>query len=124
MVFKRQIKQVKLLHELSIAAEILDIVLKELPTDYNKVTRIDITLGDLSGVVGENVEYYFRLLSRDTPAAHAALTFDHKKSKFRCTSCGKIYEKCDFSILCPICKSRGTLVESCTSIYVNRIEVK
>lgn len=113
------------MHELSITSEILDVVLSELATeDYNKVTRVDITIGDFSGIVSENVNYYFKLLSRDTPAAGAALTFKYKKSKFRCDSCGKIYERCDFSILCPVCKSRGTLVESCTSTYINSIEVE
>ncbi|NLZ53376.1 MAG: hydrogenase maturation nickel metallochaperone HypA [Thermoanaerobacteraceae bacterium] len=113
------------MHELSITSEILDVVLSELAAeDYNKIIRIDITIGDFSGIVSENVNYYFRLLSRDTPAAGAALTFTYKKSKFRCISCGRTYERCNFSILCPVCNGRGTLVESCTSIYISRIEVE
>jgi len=115
---------VKMLHELSITSAILDTVLSELPADCNKVTRIDITLGDLSGFVGEHVKYYFELLSRDTPASDAILTFDYKRSKFRCTNCGKLYERSDFSIRCPYCKSMGTLIESCNSVYINRIEVE
>jgi len=116
---------VKLLHELSITSDILDAVLSELSSeDYNRITRVNITIGDLSGIVSENVRYYFKLLSRDTPASDARLTFNYKKSKFRCNSCGKIYERYNFSISCPACNSRGTLVESYTSIYINSIEVE
>jgi len=112
------------LHELSITSAILEAVLKELPEYCNKVRRIDITLGDLSGIESEHVKYYFELLSRDTPAAGAILTFEYNKSKFRCNVCSKIYEKCDFSMRCPFCKSSGTLVEGCTSLYINSIEVE
>ncbi|HQA59849.1 MAG: hydrogenase maturation nickel metallochaperone HypA [Tepidanaerobacteraceae bacterium] len=115
----------KLLHELSITSDILDLVLCELAKKgYNKVIKIDITIGDLSGIVREHIKYYFELLSRATPAAGATLTINYKKSKFRCESCKIIYESCDFSFLCPVCKSRGTLVESCASIYINSIEVE
>jgi len=113
------------LHELSIAANILDIVLNEISSgNYKRITGLDIIIGDLSGVVGDNVKYYFEMLSRDTPAWDATMTFEYKKSKFRCNSCEKIYERDSFSILCPYCNSGGTVVESYTSLYIESIEVE
>lgn len=112
------------MHELSISSAILSTVLSQLPADYTKVTRIDITLGDLSGFVPEHVNYYFQLLSRNTPAQGAILNFKYERSKFRCTVCGKIYERCNFSMRCPLCNSRGRLLEGCTSLYINSIEVE
>ena len=113
------------MHELSIAANILDIVLNEISSgNYKKITGVDIIIGDLSGVGVDNVKYYFEMLSRGTPAWGAIMTFEYKKSKFRCNSCDKIYERDSFSILCPFCNSGGTVVESYTSLYIESIEVE
>jgi hydrogenase nickel incorporation protein HypA/HybF len=113
------------LHELSVTKHILEIVLDELKaTDYKEVKRIDIVIGDLSGLESESIEYYFKLLSEGTPVWGAILTFKHEKSKFRCNGCGKIYERCDFPMLCPHCKGRGAMIESSTSFYIESIEVE
>ena len=113
------------MHELSVTTHILEIVLNEMKTgDYKKVNRIDMVIGDLSGIERENVRYYFKLLSENTPASKAFLTFKSKKSKFRCNSCGNVYERCNFSILCPRCNGRGTMVESSISLYIDSIEVE
>lgn len=113
------------LHELSITADILEAVLNEISSgNYKKVIRVDIVIGDLSGIVGDSVEYYFKLLSQNTSAADAILTFKYMKSQFRCSSCGKTYERSNFFILCPYCHGKGTMIKSCTSIYIESIEVE
>lgn len=44
-----------------------------------KVTGINIIIGDLSGVDKESIQYYFDIISQDTPAYGAKLRFKEEK---------------------------------------------
>ncbi|HHX23338.1 MAG TPA: hydrogenase maturation nickel metallochaperone HypA [Thermoanaerobacterales bacterium] len=113
------------MHELSITEDILRIALSEIDrSNYKKITKLNIIIGDLSGVTSENIKYYFEILSKDTPASDAILKFKYSKSKFQCNKCNQIYERCNFSILCPHCNSSGVIVESHTSLYIESLEVE
>lgn len=56
------------MHELSITQSMLDIVLDQAKTaDAKKVTKINLVIGELSGVVSDCVQFYFDFLKRVTP---------------------------------------------------------
>ena len=54
----------------------------------SKITRINLVLGELSGIVDECVQFYFDFLSKDTIAAGASLSFnkntDHSCAAAHC----------------------------------------
>ncbi len=56
-----KISSLNVMHELSITQSILSIVLEQTEAARaNKITRINLTIGELAGIVGECVEFYFK----------------------------------------------------------------
>ena len=67
------IKVGKRMHEYSVTENILNLALEKAKgAKANKITRINLVLGELSGVVGECVQQYYKVLCRDTIASGAA----------------------------------------------------
>ena len=63
------------MHELPVAQNILKIVLQNVG-DAKAVKKINITIGELSAIIGDSVQFYWDLISKDTVAAGAILNFD------------------------------------------------
>ena len=52
------------MHELAITQGILSVVLEQAEANQaSKITKIDLTIGELSGIASECVEFYFDVLS-------------------------------------------------------------
>ena len=64
------------MHELSITRNILSIALEKANAAHaNKIRKINLVIGELSGIVDECVQFNFGFLSEDTIAAEATLFF-------------------------------------------------
>jgi len=64
------------MHELPVTINILSIVLEQVrKAQASEVTRINLIIGALSGIVPEHVQIQFDLISKDTIAAGASLSF-------------------------------------------------
>ncbi len=73
------------MHEFTITQSILSIALeKASEVKSGKITRINLTLGELSGVVDECVSFYFDFLSKGTMAEGATLSFTMVPATARC----------------------------------------
>ncbi len=112
------------MHELSITQSILSIALEKAnEIKSGKITRINVTLGELSGVVDECVKFYFDFLSKDTIASGASLGFEKPPVQLRCRNCGNVFSKND-DWTCPDCREQKIEVVSGRECYVNSIEVE
>jgi len=112
------------MHELSITQNILDIALEQAKAvEADKITRINLTIGELSGIVDECVQFYFELLSKDTIAAGANLSFDRPPMKLRCRNCSTTFSADNLNWVCPNCQERQIEIISGRECYVNSIEV-
>lgn len=113
------------MHELAITESILNITL-ETAEKYNaaKVTEVKITIGEMSSIVPACVQEYFNLLSEDTVASHAKLTFNIVPAMIHCNDCGKDSHVEHFRIICPLCQSRNTTVCSGKEFYVDSIDIE
>ncbi len=113
------------MHELSITQSILSIALEQAKTvQTNKVTKINLTIGELSGIVDECVEFYFDLLSKDTIAAGASLCFDRPPTRLRCRNCDTIFSPDNLEWVCPNCQEQQIEIISGRECYVSSIEVE
>ena len=82
------------MHELSITQSILSIALEKANVvQAKRVTKINLTIGELSGIVDECVQFCFDFLSKDTIAAEASLCFHQPPTQLQC---------CQHSIRVPI----------------------
>ena len=113
------------MHELFITQSILSIALEQAKTaQANKITKINLTIGELAGVVDECVQFYFDIISKDTIAAEASLSFDRPPTKLRCRNCSATFSPDNLSWACPNCREQTMEIVSGRECYVESIEVE
>ena len=113
------------MHELAITHNILNIALDEAGTaQAGKITRINLVIGELSGVVGDSVQFYFDFLSKDSVAEDAALDFKFVPAELRCLECLTSFNPKDSLWVCPDCQSRSVEVVTGRDCYIESIEVE
>ena len=113
------------MHEYSITESILSLALeKAKEANAEKITRINLVVGELSGVVAECVEFYFGFISKDTMAAGAGLSFVTKPTSVRCHKCENIFTPEDGDWSCPECHEIGIDIVTGRECYMESIEVE
>jgi hydrogenase nickel incorporation protein HypA/HybF len=112
-------------HELAITQNILDIVLNEAKAaQADKVTRINLVIGELSGVVSDCVLFYFDFLKKGNAAEGATIDFRSVPVELRCRDCQTNFKPKDSAWTCPNCQSTSLEVISGRECYVESIEVE
>jgi len=112
------------MHELSITQSILSIALEQArAAQANKIIKINLTIGELTGIVDDCVQFYFELLSKDTIAAEASLSFHRPPTKLRCRNCATTFSPDNLDWACPNCRERSIEIVSGRELYVSSLEV-
>ena len=113
------------MHELAITQSMLDLVLDEAnKTGAGKVRKINLVFGDMAGVVGDCVQFYFEFLSRGTSAEGAAVSFRRVPTEARCRECGQVFTPDEFDWSCPECHKVSVEITAGKELYVESIEVE
>jgi hydrogenase nickel incorporation protein HypA/HybF len=113
------------MHEVTITQSLLDIVLKEAAkAGASKVVRVSLVLGEMSGVAERSIQSNFDLLSRNTPAEGAELSFRNVPKQARCVKCGHLFHPEDICWECPACQSVEFEIIAGNELYVESIEVE
>jgi hydrogenase nickel incorporation protein HypA/HybF len=112
------------MHEYSITQSLLELALaKANEAKASRITRINLVIGEMSGVVAECVQTYFDLLSRETIAAGAGLSFEKRPTELRCCRCETIFSPGELDWACPECHEVGIEIVSGRECYMESIEV-
>ena len=112
------------MHELAITQSMLDLVLKQAEeAGSEKIDRINLVIGEMTGVVGRCIQFYFDFLSRDTPAEGAELNFKVIPTTAKCRDCGQEFELEEFDWTCPHCQSNNIEITGGKELFVESIEV-
>lgn len=91
-------------HELSVTQSILDIALAHAQrAGASHITRINLVLGEMSGIVDDSVQFYFDFISEGTIAEGAELAFERVPARFRCRTCDITYSADGLDWRCPQC---------------------
>ena len=113
------------MHELSITQSILSITLEKAKEAHaSKVSRINLVIGELSGIVDECVQFYFDFLSKDTIAADATLSFRQPPTQLCCRNCGTAFSPHNGIWACPSCHEQKVEIISGRELYIESIEVE
>lgn len=113
------------MHEYAITENIIELVLEEAKkVEEGNVTAINIVLGEISSILPECIEFYFKALSEGTILNGARLNFINIDAELICKSCGKTFLKKLSGIECPICGGIGTFTEKGKEFYIKSIEVE
>ena len=114
------------MHELSVTQSIVDIVSRHAEgAGAKRVVRINLTIGELSSIVDDSVQFYFDYLSQEGIAAGAELVFERVPVRLRCQSCGHEWHPDTADWTCPACGGAAQArVVAGREFYVDSIEVE
>jgi hydrogenase nickel incorporation protein HypA/HybF len=113
------------MHELAITQSMLDLVLGQAEkAEAKRVGKINLVIGEMTGVVSECVQFYFDFLSRGTVAEGAALAIKAVPTQAKCQACGKVFELQEFDWTCPSCRGNNIEIVGGKELFVESIEVE
>ena len=92
------------MHEADITQGILDIVFKAAEdAGAKKINEVNLTIGSLSQVVPDSIEFYFEIMTKDTIADGVRLSIDMIPALAKCRACGNEFGAEDMILTCPEC---------------------
>ena len=113
------------MHELAITQSMLNLVLEQAEkAGAKEVGKINLVIGEMTGVVDECVQFYFDFLSKGTLADGATLSFSVVPTTARCRGCGKLFEVREFDWTCPHCRGNNIEIVAGKELFVESIEVE
>ncbi len=113
------------MHELAITQSMFDLVMEQAKkAKAKKVGKVNLVIGEMTGVVGECVQFYFDFISKETIAEGAVLSFAMVPPKAQCRGCDKTFELGEFEWTCPYCKGSSLEIIAGQELYVDSIEVE
>jgi hydrogenase nickel incorporation protein HypA/HybF len=113
------------LHELPATQGILATALETArEAGAERILVIDLVVGELSSIVDDSIQFYFDILSRDTPAAGARLRFRREPGRAECIECRHAYDvRPPLQPYCPACEQGLVRVTGGQNFYIESIEV-
>ncbi len=113
------------MHELSLAAEIVDLIRPKVPPE-EKLSKVFVTVGPLSGVWPDALEFGFEEIARQNGFADAKMVITRTHARAACDDCGAEYafDPPESRPSCPRCGSSNRRVMSGNEFTVDSIEVE
>ncbi|MDY6836304.1 MAG: hydrogenase maturation nickel metallochaperone HypA [Chloroflexota bacterium] len=112
------------MHELCLTEGLLRVVLEHAESAQARcVSHINLVMGEMSGIVCDSVQFCFDLLSKDTIADGAKLSFRFEPMEVSCRMCGTIFPLNQSGWDCPSCHEWDAQIVSGHEFYVESIEV-
>jgi hydrogenase nickel incorporation protein HypA/HybF len=113
------------MHEFAVTQNLLAVALEGAQSNNaRRITAIHIRVGSLTGIVEESVRFCFDVLSLNTIAQGATITFAHEFALATCTEC-TLQWQVSLPLLpeCPRCASGRVTVTGGKDLVVESIEV-
>lgn len=112
------------MHELSLAAGILDIVQHSVPAvDAARVRAVRVRVGELAGVVPDSLAFCFAAIVADTAYAAAVLAIDRVPAEAACGECGCVTRLPGTGLVCPACGALGMAIRCGEELQVVDVEL-
>ncbi len=112
------------MHELAIAENIIDAVLKKQQADHlGRIITVGLRIGNLTDVVTEALEFGFANAILDSPLAGSRLAIERVPIAGICRSCGSSVEVADFRFTCPNCSSTDLNITSGLELDIAWLEI-
>lgn len=113
------------MHELAVTQSILDIVVTHAQqAGAQRITRINLVIGQLASVLDDSVQFYWDIISADTVAHGAQLQFERISTEFRCLACQHTFKPTPTTFACPQCLSPQVRIHHGEELRVESIEIE
>lgn len=114
------------MHELSVAASLLDLVLKTARDDgATTVLSARIRIGAGSCLNPDSLAFGFEALAAGTPASGCRLDIEHVPAPVTCPVCGWVGERLDVAeLICPQCGGHPLRITGGRELTVDTITVE
>jgi len=113
------------MHEFSITQSMLNLVLEQAEkAGAKEVEKINLVIGEMTGVVSDCVQFYFDFISKGTVAEGAVLAFKIVPTTAQCRVCSKNFELKEFDWTCPYCHANNMEIVAGKELFVESIEVE
>ena len=110
------------MHELSVTQNILNIALSN--AGSRKVTQVNLLIGQFASIVDDSVQFYWDIISKDTPAEGSRLHFERIPGEMTCQSCGHTFHPTGETFDCPACSSPSVKISKGEEFQVDSIDVE
>jgi hydrogenase nickel incorporation protein HypA/HybF len=87
-----------------------------------ELTSLELTIGTLSGVVPESLEFAFMVLKDDFLAKNATLTIHLNTPRCWCETCQDEFKPESFFPLCDICGTYGRFLEKGSELLITSLQ--
>ena len=114
------------MHEMGIAAQIVEISIASIPDSYKnaRVESIHLKIGKLTAIVQESLRFCFEAIAKDTPLSGATLNIEEVPIVARCLSCQNEWTIDAAVFVCPECRSGEIDVVSGRELDIVSIEIE
>ena len=113
------------MHEFAVTKSIVSIILeKAREVNANKITKVELLVGRLTGYVPECIQLQFQVLSHNTAADGASLVFHQPPIKLHCRRCKRDYTSDSLNLTCPECRTLEIDIQSGSELFVESMEVE
>ncbi len=112
------------MHELAATESILSIALEYgKKASASQVTDIHISVGLLSSIIDDSVQFYWEMIAKGTLCEKATLHFNRIPAELSCEICHTIFDIQRELIPCPSCGSSRVKILSGNEFRVESIEI-
>jgi len=113
------------MHELPVTESILEISLRHATAAGAKqITDVYLVIGQLASIVDDSVQFYWDIVSKDTPAEGAKLHFRRIPTELLCLDCNIRYKPAPMEMGCPTCDGVHVKVIAGEEFYLESIQVE
>jgi len=113
------------MHELPVTQNILDIALDHAhKAQAKRVLRINLTIGELSSIIDDSVQFYWEIIAKGTIAEGAVLNFNSIPTLLECHACHTQYKPVDREYACPNCQSLQFKIVHGQEFFLESIDIE
>ena len=113
------------MHELSVTESLLRIALEHAErANAQRVTDLNIVMGELSSMVDDSIQFYWKIIAKGTIAEQATLHFRRVPAELVCQTCFERYHPTDKELACPQCNGVNTKIVAGEEFALESIDVE
>lgn len=114
------------MHEYPLTLSIIEIASRYATEKNSQVTKINLLIGEASGILGESIRLYFNEIALGTLCENAKIEIEWIKPLLKCNNCGLFFHRKPFSFACPNegCTGEGFPTDIGQEFYVKSIELE